>query len=64
MIATVGFAVLNLAAAARVLGPLVEPGRYVLWIQLAAGLWVLAFGLFFAAHAAMLWRPRADGRPG
>lgn len=64
VIATVGFAALNLAAAARVLGPLVEPGRYVLWIHLAAGLWVLAFGLFLAAHAAMLWRPRADGRPG
>jgi uncharacterized protein involved in response to NO len=31
---------------------------------LAAAAWCAAFGVFVVRYAPMLWRARADGRPG
>lgn len=59
-----GYAALFLAALARVLGPLVNPGAYGFFIQCSAGLWVLAFSLFLFVYAPILSGPRADGKPG
>lgn len=61
---TVGFVLLNLAAAARVYGPMAWPSVYPGWIVIAGLLWVVAFGLFLYIHGPMLLRPRVDGRPG
>jgi len=58
------FVLLNLAAAARSLGPLLLPQWYTTWLHGAGGLWILAFGLFSVVYAPILVRPRADGRPG
>ena len=61
---TVAFVLLNLAALARGIAPALWPERYLMLVHSAAGLWILAFLLFLVAHAAMLWQPRVDGRPG
>jgi uncharacterized protein involved in response to NO len=58
------FAALNLAAAARVLGPLAWPGVTAHWLTLSGVLWVLAFGIFLWVHAPMFLSARVDGRPG
>lgn len=60
----VAFVLLNLAGFARGIAPALWPERYVFLVHSAAGLWILAFALFLVAHAAMLWQPRVDGRPG
>ena len=60
----VAFAMLNLAAVARVLLPLALPAYYPFWVQLAGVLWVLAFGLGALVYAPVLLRPRVDGKPG
>lgn len=60
----VAFALLNVAGFARGIAPALWPERYLTLVHSAAGLWILAFMLFLVAHAAMLWQPRVDGRPG
>jgi len=62
--AAIAFVLLNLAALARGVAPALWPERHVFLVHSAAGLWILAFLLFLVAHAAMLWQPRVDGRPG
>jgi uncharacterized protein involved in response to NO len=61
---TAAFWTLNLAALARVFGPLLGPSSYAEWLWVSGVLWTLAFGLFLWVHAPMLILPRADGRPG
>jgi len=63
-VAALAFVLLNLAAFARGVAPALWPDRFLFLVHSAAGLWILAFALFLVAHAAMLWRPRVDGRPG
>lgn len=58
------FILLNLAATARSLGPLLLPQWYATWVHGAGGLWILAFALFTLVYAPILLRPRMDGRPG
>jgi uncharacterized protein involved in response to NO len=60
----VSFVLMNAAALVRVFGPAVWPERYVLWVDVSAGLWVLAFSLFAYRYVPLLLRPRVDGRPG
>lgn len=55
---------LTLAAATRVLGPLVWPTAYGPFLMVSGALWVLAFLLFLWVHAPMLVNPRVDGKPG
>jgi uncharacterized protein involved in response to NO len=33
-------------------------------MPLAAFAWLVAFGMFVAMYAPMLWQPRVDGKPG
>ena len=58
------FVLLNLAAALRVLGPLVLPQYYPLWIQLSGGLWMLCFLAFSIVYLPILFRARIDGKAG
>ncbi|RAI55177.1 NnrS family protein [Roseicella frigidaeris] len=53
---------LPISALLRVFGPILVPGTSA--YAAAGALWILAFGLFLAAHGPMLLRPRADGKPG
>ncbi len=61
---TAAFVLVNLAAAARVLGPMVWPRVYPGWVLISGICWILAFTLFVFIHGPMLVRPRVDGRPG
>jgi len=57
----IGFALINLAAIARVAGPLVMPDRYPLWITTSGLLWAAAFLIYVVVAAPVLIRARADG---
>lgn len=61
---TAAFVAITLAALARVLGPWLVPGQYLVVLTAAGIFWALAFAVFLAAYAPMLCRPRVDGRPG
>lgn len=58
------FISINLAAVVRVIPPLLLPGMYINWIQLAGFFWVIAFVIFVFVYTPILIRPRIDGRPG
>ncbi len=58
------FVLLGLAVLFRVAGPLLNPDRYSLWVNVAGALWVLGFVLFLVIYLPILSRPRVDGRPG
>ncbi len=60
----VAFVFMVLAGVARVAGPLFGPAAYLLSLMAAGTLFALAFALYLAAYAPMLFAPRADGRPG
>lgn len=57
------FCLLSLAAVARVFGPL-WPAITPTIINIAGGLWIVAFALFVYRYLPMLLRPRVDGKPG
>jgi len=58
------FAAMNLAAVARVFGPLLFPAQTSMLQQLGGILWMAAFAAFVVIYAPMLWRPRMDGKAG
>ncbi|EOG1047744.1 NnrS family protein [Vibrio fluvialis] len=58
------FSVLLLAALVRSICVAFWPVHMMLWLNLSASLWALAFGLFVARFGVMLLTPRADGHPG
>ncbi|MCG6410000.1 NnrS family protein, partial [Vibrio fluvialis] len=58
------FSALLLAALVRSIGVAFWPVHMMLWLNLSASLWALAFGLFVARFGVMLLTPRADGHPG
>ncbi len=61
---SLAFALILLAAAVRVILPLLLPA-YAAWGIAVAGLcWVLAYGIFCLCYAPMLLMARVDGRPG
>jgi uncharacterized protein involved in response to NO len=60
----VAFGLLNLGAAVRVFGPLFMMEKFNLWINIAGGLWILAFLAFVLVYTPILVKPRVDGRPG
>jgi uncharacterized protein involved in response to NO len=60
---TAMFALVQLAAAIRVLGGLFAPA-YLSSVQLSGLLWVGAFALFAVRYWPVLTRARVDGRPG
>ena len=58
------YVLVQLAAAARVLVPLVFPAAYPASVTAAGVLWFTAYAVFTAAYWPRLTRPRVDGRPG
>ena len=60
----IAFILLNLGAVVRVFGPWLLVDRFNLWINIAGGLWILAFLAFVLVYTPILIRPRVDGRPG
>jgi uncharacterized protein involved in response to NO len=58
------YALVMLAAAIRVIGPLAVPAEYVWTVESAALLWSVAFSIFVVRYWPVLTRPRIDGRPG
>jgi uncharacterized protein involved in response to NO len=58
------FVAVTLAACARVLGPLLFPGAYLLTLTAAGALWTAAFLVYLVVYAPILLRPRFDGRAG
>jgi uncharacterized protein involved in response to NO len=54
------FALVNLAAVARVLGPLAAPAHYVDLVVVSSVLWIAAFVLVLAVCGPMLLTPRAE----
>jgi uncharacterized protein involved in response to NO len=58
------YALVALAAAVRVVLPLVAPGLTLWAVELSALAWSAAFALYALRYAPSLWRARADGKPG
>jgi uncharacterized protein involved in response to NO len=58
------YALVTLGSALRIVGPLVAPGHYQIWIWSAGVCWIAAFAIYAGAYALPLMRPRADGKPG
>ncbi len=58
------FVLINVAAIVRVILPMIFSHQYPLLLQIAGGLWILAFALFVAIYTPMWLRVRVDGRPG
>jgi uncharacterized protein involved in response to NO len=61
---TAAYALVQLAAIARVLVPLAFPGAYLGATLASALLWFAAFATFTVAYVPILSRPRLDGQPG
>ncbi|HEX9185002.1 MAG TPA: NnrS family protein [Burkholderiales bacterium] len=61
---TAAYALVQLAAIARVLVPLAFPGLYLAATLASALLWFAAFATFTVAYVPILSRPRLDGQPG
>lgn len=61
---SIAFICLPLAGAIRSLGPWLMPNMYLLFINLSAVLWLIAFALFTFYYAPLLFKARADNRPG
>jgi uncharacterized protein involved in response to NO len=60
----IGFALINLAAAARGIAPIFFINWLPQLVALAGGLWILSFAIFLEAYVPILISPRIDGRPG
>jgi uncharacterized protein involved in response to NO len=54
----------QLAAAVRVLLPLLLPPAFMAAVMLSAVLWSAAFTVFVVTYYPILTRPRLDGQPG
>ena len=58
------FILINVAAVIRVIVPLIIPENYLYSIQLAGGLWVVAFLILVWVFTPIWIHPRIDGREG
>ncbi|MCQ4166622.1 NnrS family protein [Tahibacter harae] len=61
-VAWFAFGALQVVAVVRVVGE--QLPQAPLWLSLSSLGWLLAFLPWVLRHAAIYWRPRADGRPG
>jgi uncharacterized protein involved in response to NO len=61
---TMAYALVQLAAAARVLTLAALPSAAMLGVHIAAGAWTIAFLLYLWRYLPFLLRVRADGQPG
>lgn len=64
LMTVLGYVLINLAAAIRVVGPMIGPTYYKSSITMAGGFWIAAFALFVIEYAPILISPRVDGRDG
>lgn len=60
----IAYIAIFLAAFTRAVLPWLMPLQSLLFIDVSAALWILAFAIFTATYAKMLCQPRIDGRPG
>ncbi|PCI62987.1 MAG: hypothetical protein COB35_02000 [Gammaproteobacteria bacterium] len=60
----IAFMMISLAALIRVFGPLLVPTKAVMFYDISALAWFIAFGCFVFKYGPMLWSNRADNRPG
>lgn len=60
----IAYLILTVGTVVRVFGVVLMPAHYLLAVTLAGFAWEIAFGIFVAAYAPILWAPRADGKPG
>ena len=58
------YALVQLAALARVAGGLALPGAYLQTVAMSGACWSAAFALYFVRYWPVLTRPRLDGKPG
>lgn len=58
------FVLANLCVVFRVIVPWMAPIHYLICLQLSAGAWIAAYGIYLIQYGPMLCSPRADGRPG
>lgn len=63
-LAVIGFYLLLVATVIRVIFPLFSMTHYILWIEISAVLWIIAFLLFTIVYTPVLIQPRVDGREG
>jgi uncharacterized protein involved in response to NO len=61
---SVAYLLLVFTALLRTFGLALFPAHYLLTLEVAALTWMASFGIFLVVYAPILWRPRADGRPG
>lgn len=59
-----GYALLSIAAFARVLGPWIFPQQTLKAFEISGGLWVLAHVIFLIIYSPILCSQRADGKAG
>ena len=60
----IAYLILTVGTAVRVFGVALMPAHYLLTVSVAGLAWEIAFGIFVAVYAPILWAPRADGKPG
>lgn len=58
------FALITVAALARVVAPILWPSAYGASLVAAGGAWTLAFALYLVDYLPVLLAPRVDGKPG
>lgn len=58
------FVLITLAAAIRVLMPLLSPGAYAITVSISGLLWMAAFAIFTLVYTPILIQSRVDGKPG
>ncbi len=63
-LAVIGFYLLFIAAVIRVIFPVFSMTHYVLWVEISALFWSIAFLLFAIVYIPVLTQPRVDGRAG
>jgi uncharacterized protein involved in response to NO len=61
---TLAFVLLNIAAALRIVGPLLSARYATATISAAGALWIVSFALFLFIYAPILMQSRVDGRLG
>ncbi|MBU2893094.1 NnrS family protein [Colwellia sp. D2M02] len=61
---TIAYIAISLAAVVRAFGPWFMPEKTMMFIDISATLWMLAFIIFIAFYGPMLMTARKDGRPG
>ena len=63
-ISVAAFICINLAVGARVILPILSPSGYLHAIYTSAALWCVSLLLFTLSTIGVLYKPRADGKPG